>query len=135
VLDAVELSFRIIDKVTRNHGYLGRPNSSELADGAIQELNARFKEHSIGFQYVAGNVIRVDSELLHTEVVKPALTLLRRPGYAGAQAEFLKAHEHYRDGNTKEALSECLKAFESTMIDLRQARLEVRRKGHEQNFD
>jgi len=135
VLDAVELSFRIIDKVTRNHGYLGRPNSSELADGAIQELNARFKEHSISFQYVAGNVIRVDSELLHTEVVKPALTLLRRPGYAGAQAEFLKAHEHYRDGNTKEALSECLKAFESTMIDLRQARLEVRRKGHEQNFD
>src|SRR5205823_3877766 len=63
------------------------------------------------------------------------LTVHRRPGYAGAQAEFLKAHEHYRDGNTKEALSECLKAFKSTMIDLRQARLEVRRKGHEQNFD
>jgi hypothetical protein len=115
VIDAIELSFRVIDRVTRKSSYLGRYDSSERADEAIAELNTRFKEHGIGFQYVAGNVIRVDSELLHTEVVKPALTLLRRPGYAGAQAEFLKAHEHYRDGNTKEALSECLKAFESTM--------------------
>jgi hypothetical protein len=115
VLDAVELSFRLIDRLTRDYGYLGRSNSSKLADDAIEELNARFKEHRIGFQYVAGKVIRVDSQLLHTEAVKPALALLQRPGYKGAQAEFLKAHEHYRHGNTKEALSECLKAFESTM--------------------
>ena len=27
----------------------------------------------------------------------------------------MKAHEHYRHGNNKEALNECLKAFESTM--------------------
>jgi hypothetical protein len=52
---------------------------------------------------------------LHTEVVKPALALLRGAEYEGAQAEFLKAHEHYRRGNTTEALIECLKAFESTM--------------------
>ena len=32
-----------------------------------------------------------------------------------AQQEFLKAHEHYRHGNAKEALNECLKAFESLM--------------------
>jgi hypothetical protein len=115
VLDAVELSFRIIDRVTRDLDYLGRYNSSELADAAIEELNARFKEHRIGFQYVTGKVIRVDSELLHTEVVKPALALLQHPGYKGAQDEFLKAHERYRHGNTKEVLSECLKAFESTM--------------------
>jgi len=35
--------------------------------------------------------------------------------YAGANAEFLKAFEHYRHGNIKECLNECLKAFESTM--------------------
>jgi hypothetical protein len=27
----------------------------------------------------------------------------------------LSAHEHYRHGNTKECLTDCLKAFESTM--------------------
>ncbi len=115
VLDAVELSFRVVDRMTRNPNYLCRPNSSELADKAIEELNARFKEHGVGFQFVAGKVIRIDSELLHTEVVKPALALLQGAEYAGAQAEFLKAHEHYRHGNNKEALSECLKSFESTM--------------------
>jgi hypothetical protein len=115
VLDAVELSFRCINRLTRSYDYLYRKNASELADDAINELNARFMEHGLGFQFVDGEIIRVDSELLHTELVKPALALLRGAEYVGAQAEFFKAHEHYRHGNTKEALSECLKAFESTM--------------------
>jgi hypothetical protein len=53
--------------------------------------------------------------LLHAEVVKPALALLRTKEYVGAQEEFLKAYEHYRHGRTKEALAECLKALESVM--------------------
>ena len=47
--------------------------------------------------------------------MKPTLALLRAPEYAGAQAEFLKAHEHYRHGREKEALAECLKSLESVM--------------------
>ena len=62
-----------------------------------------------------GRIVRVDSDLLHTEAVKPALGLLRSPEYAGAQKEYLKAHEHYRHGRSKEALAECLKALESLM--------------------
>ncbi len=54
-------------------------------------------------------------DFIHTEIVKPALRLLGQKQYAGAQQEFLKAHEHYRKGNAKEALNECLKAFESVM--------------------
>jgi hypothetical protein len=115
VLDAVELSFRMIDKVTRNWSYLHRDRASEQADGAIEELNARFREHGVGYQFVESEIVRVDSELLHAEAVKPALALLRAPEYAGAQAEFLTAHEHYRHGRTKEALAECLKALESVM--------------------
>ena len=80
-----------------------------------EELNDRFKEHGVGYQFANGKIIRTDSELIHSEVVKPALMLLNQKHYAGAQAEFLKAHEHYRKGNAKEALSECLKAFESVM--------------------
>ena len=86
-----------------------------MADNAINELNIRFKEHGIGYQFTNGNIIRTDSELIHSEIVKPALKLLDQPHLAGAQEEFLKAHEHYRKGNAKEALSECLKAFESVM--------------------
>jgi len=115
VLDAVEISTRLIEHHTRTYEYLSRQNAAEIADAAVAEVNARFKEHGVGFQYTDGEIIRIDSELVHVEVVKPALALLRGRQFAGAQAEFLKAHEHYRHGNPKEALAECLKAFESVM--------------------
>lgn len=115
ILDAVELSFQIINTFTRKYEHLGRHDASERADAAIEELNSRFREHGVGYQYSNGHIIRVDSEFLHAEAVKPALSLLRAPGYAGAQAEFLSAHEHYRTGRSKEALTDCLKALESVM--------------------
>lgn len=102
-LDAVELSFQVIDEYSSN------------SDDAIEELNERFKEHGVGYQFTNGRIVRVDSEFIHAEIVKPALKLLGQSHYAGAQQEFLKAHEHYRKGNAKETLSECLKAFESVM--------------------
>lgn len=114
-LDAIELSFRVIDWFTRSWEYLRRNDASERADQAISELNNRLKEHGVGFQFVEGEIVRVDSELLHVEAVKPALRLLNEKDYQGAQQEFLSAYEHYRHGKNKEALNDCLKAFESTM--------------------
>lgn len=114
-LDIVELSFRYIDRLTREFDYLRKRNASDSVDAAISELNARFKEHGIGFQFVEGEIVRVDSELLHSETVKPALRLLNEKNYQGAQQEFLSAYEHYRHGKNKEALNDCLKSFESTM--------------------
>lgn len=115
VIDTIELSFKYIDGVTRDFNYRHKHECSEIADKAISELNYRFREHGIGYQYSDSEIIRVDSELIHSEVVKPALKLLQGKFLAGAQQEFLKAHEHYRKGNTKGALNESLKAFESTM--------------------
>ena len=114
-LDVIELSFKVIDQSTRGWSYLHRNSSSEIADKAISELNGRLKEHGIGFQFIDGEIIRVDSELIHSEAVKPALRLLNSKNYSGAQQEFLSAYEHYRHGKNKEALNDCLKAFESTM--------------------
>lgn len=115
VIDAIELSFHRIDRVTRSSRYLGRSTASQLADDAIEELNCRFKEHGVGLQFVDGQIVRVDSEYLHSEVIKPALRVLRQTHYVGAQQEFLSAHQHYRKGETKEVLNNCLKAFESVM--------------------
>ena len=108
-LDAIELSFRVIDNNRRPY------EASKLADDAIEELNNRFKEHGVGYYFTDGQIVRIDSEYIHAEIIKPGLMLLNKPYYGGAQEEFLKAHEHYRKGNAKEALNECLKAFESTM--------------------
>ncbi|XOB65765.1 STM4504/CBY_0614 family protein [Deferribacteres bacterium DY0037] len=114
-LDIVELSFSYIDRFTRKFAYLYRQNASERVNDAINELNHRFKEHGVGYQFVGSRIIRVDSELIHSEAVKPALMLLDEKQYHGAQQEFLSAYEHYRHGRHKEALNDCLKSFESTM--------------------
>ncbi len=116
VLDVIELSFKVIDRLTRNYEYLRSYDASKIADNAIDEVNNRFKEHGVGYQYVEGEIIRVDSELLHVETVKPALKLLNDKMYKGAQEEYLSAYKHYQSGKNKEALADCLKSFESTMM-------------------
>ncbi|KAA5846510.1 hypothetical protein F2A37_07695 [Pseudomonas chlororaphis] len=115
VLDVVELSFRVVDRVTRKWDYRRKSDADQQATNAINELNVRFKEHGVGFQFESGEIIRIDSEFLHSEVIKPALRLLEKADYVGPQEEFLRAHEHYRHGRAKEALNECLKSFESLM--------------------
>ena len=120
-LDAIELSFQVIDKNRSSN------KASKITDDAIEELNFRFKEAWwFGYQFTNKQIVRIDSEYIHAEIVKPSLKLLNQEQFSGAQQEFLNAHEHYRKGNAKEALNECLKAFESTMKrDLREKGLEL----------
>lgn len=113
VLDVIELSFQGIDLIVRDSSYEFK--RTQHADAAIEELNARFRENGVGFQYASGKMVRVDSQTIHSEVVKPALQLLSGKDYKGANQEFLSAHEHYRHARFKECLNDCLKAFESTM--------------------
>jgi hypothetical protein len=115
VLDAIELATRYADRITRTGEYLRHQGFDARVDHGIEELNQRFKENGVGFQYEEGELVRVDSDLLHAEAVKPALTLLRTKRYAGPREEFLRAYEHYRHERHEEALTEALKAFESTM--------------------
>jgi hypothetical protein len=114
-LDVIEVSFKVINTFVRKYEYQSNTNIGMKPDDALKELNGRFKEHAVGFQFESGELIRIDSQLLHESAVKPALALLREKMYEGANEEFLKAHEHYRHGRHKECLVEALKAFESTM--------------------
>ncbi|KAB8139641.1 hypothetical protein F8S13_27290 [Chloroflexia bacterium SDU3-3] len=114
LMDVIELTFAIVQNF-KGRDYMHRTNTHDIVEDAIYELNARFKENSVGYQLVEGRIVRVDSEFIHSEIVKPALRLLNSKRYLGAQEEFLKAHEHYRNGLSKEALNECLKSFESLM--------------------
>jgi hypothetical protein len=84
-------------------------------ENAIEELNARFRQAGFGYQFEAGQIVRVGSQLLHSEVVKPALVLLGDPRFAGVQEEFLSAHAHYRVGEHEDAILDANRAFESTM--------------------
>ena len=111
-IDVIELTFQYIDRYVReNARYFYAQKLTP--DQAIEDLNQRFLEHGVGYQYESGFIVRVDSHLIHAEVVRPALTMLSNPMYKGANAEFLSAHEHYRKRRYKECLNDCLKTFES----------------------
>jgi 5'(3')-deoxyribonucleotidase len=119
LLDLIEITFRCIDQDIRK--LLRDPRSSreleviKLPDDAISELNSRFFEHSIGYQYNSGQIICVNSGLIHAEIVVPALSLLSSQQFKGAEQEFQSAHKHYKKREYKEAILDAAKAFESVM--------------------
>lgn len=88
---------------------------SEKVEEAIRDLNFRMKQHNLGYEFVNGEIIRIDSKILHAEVIKPALFLLFEEGFESAEEEMRKAFEAKRKGNYTSAITECGKAFESTM--------------------
>lgn len=117
-LDVIEAVFNGINEHIRpypglsNYIYSG---SIQHPDDAISDLNQRFLEYAIGYQYIRGQIVRIDSQYIHSESVKPALTLLSLAGFEGSQDEFLRAHSHYREKRYKESINEALKAFESAL--------------------
>lgn len=115
-LDVVELCFKVISSfIADNQGYRYNTDRKIEPDEAVSELNERLKESGVGYQFESNELIRVDSDFLHAEAVKPTLTVLRGSGFKGANEEFLLAHEHYRHRRHKESLVDSLKALESTM--------------------
>jgi len=116
-LSVVELCARWVDRIMSEvESYkLQNIGATQGAKDALDELNYRFRDAGVGYQYESGEIIRVDSQFIHTEVVKTALTVLSDPRFRGAEEEFLEAHRHYRNGDAKEAITGANRAFESTM--------------------
>ena len=116
VIDVIEVMFYVASKDRR--GLVITPKIVlDSVSEAVNELNHRFQEHGIGYRYEpqVAKVVRVDSEFLHQEVVKPSLRLLQSSDFAGAEQEFHKAHTHYRDQEYEDTISESFKALESTL--------------------
>jgi hypothetical protein len=116
-LDFIDLAFRVVDKLIRAKP----PEVLEAVeclvgpDEAISQLNERFDQHHLGFQFTGGEVMRRDSQFVHAEITENAARLLTATGFEGPDQEFLNAHKSYLKGNTKEAIRETLNAFESTL--------------------
>ena len=116
VLDVIQLSFQLASVLdSRNERLRSISNVVKNLDEAVEELNVRFREHGIGYRFESGQVLRIDSEFLHQEAVKPALHLLKAAHFAGAEKEFHTAHKHYRHQRFQESINESLKALESTL--------------------
>ncbi len=130
VLDVIEVTFRTIYAISQMKAQMQqyeweaearRRGIKQEPEDAILELNFRFREAGLGYQFDQEHIFRVDSEYIHARVVKPALTLLSDPNFQGPHQEFLHAHELYRaakPGDHKaleDVIASALKALESTL--------------------
>lgn len=117
LLDFVKIAFQQLESLWDDDGgvHLARACVKITDESAIKELNDRFREHDLAYQFVGSQLVRVDSQYLHDTAVKPALGLLHDPAFKCASGEFVDAHEHYRHGRYEDAITNALKAFESTM--------------------
>ena len=117
VLDLIEFGFLYIHSFTRQLSVHERVKRGicETADEAIKELNERFKQAGVGYQFEDGCILRIDSELIHSEIIKPALRYLNEDGFEGPRDEFMSAHAHYRKSEMKDAVVDANNAFESTL--------------------
>ena len=114
-LNVVELCFQNFDKKLRKSLSHYKYSNEMHPDEAIKELNDRFKEDGFGYKYESGMIMKLTNEFSHNEIVKPVLGLLSNKSFKGANEEFLSAHLHFRKSQNKECITDCLKAFESTM--------------------
>ena len=113
-LNAIKLAFDFM----REYAHTQRiPNiaSSRKISLAVAELNTRFKQHGVGYEFGNNNFLRIDSQFVHGKIVRPALNLLTDPDYSRAQEEFMKAHGYHLEGDAMGALNECSKSLESVL--------------------
>lgn len=132
LLDFIDFVFYFFDKDGREidvpqgsynmfQGYIENDNTliidevNKGIDKAIEELNYRFRQHNLGYEFVNGEIIRIDNKVIHQEIIKPALKLLYEEGFEGAEEEYRKAFEYRRKGDNKNAILEAEKAFESVL--------------------
>jgi AbiJ N-terminal domain 4 len=117
-IDTIDLIFYLInqsiDSLTKTRNDENRTIVYQLKK-AIEEANYRFKQNNFGYEIIDGQLIRIDNQMVHQEVIKPAIQLLFDEGFDTASNEFLQAHEHYRKGEYSDAIVDAGRAFESTM--------------------
>ena len=82
---------------------------------SMEELNYRLKTHSLGYEVINKKLIVKTNTFAHAKMVKPVLVLLSNDKFRGAEEEYLRAFEFYKNNDNSSAILEAVKAFESVM--------------------
>jgi AbiJ N-terminal domain 4 len=113
-MDTIEVICRVvtnIEKMVSGSGYqiLVRP------EHAIINLNVCLSNNCIGYKFEGNMLIRIDNELLYSNITKNVIVLLSNPDYFNINTEYMPALRHYRVSDYEDCIVNCKKAFESTM--------------------
>ena len=116
-LDTVELCCKYIHLILAKKADYQRQQLGieQEPESAIEEVNYRFRDACLGYQFEEGEFLRVDSQFLHEEVVKPAIQILNAEQFSGPRSEFLEAHSCYRKGDYEQAIILASNSLESTL--------------------
>jgi hypothetical protein len=108
IVDGINMIF-----ASENVGYeLTHPIREEKTESGNYMIHSPHKVITI---IMYPKVLRKDSEVVHSDVIKPALQLIGDPKYKSANDEYLNALEDYRKGEYRDCLTKCCAAFESVM--------------------
>jgi hypothetical protein len=113
-MDIIEVVFRMIADIERLINGSGYPFFVK-PDQAIEQLNICLQKNCVGYKFTGNMLIRIDNELLYSNITKKTLLFLSNPEYFNINEEYLQAHRHYRNGDYEDCIVNCNKAFESTM--------------------
>ncbi len=114
-LSIIEISCIVMEHLIDNNHIRADRTESDAAAGALAEINSRFEQHAVGYQYENGCIIRKDSQYMHAEAIKPALALLTAVDFAKANEDFMTAHRHYRNREFKDAVTAANRSFETML--------------------
>lgn len=122
VLDALELLFQQIEhtlpaviRFETSNPYNNQFPERTPPSNIIDQLNERLKQRHFGYRYEEGQLIRLDSEFIHSEATRPALTLLNTSLFEKAHSLFLEAHHKLLKGELADSLVSANKSFEATL--------------------
>jgi len=116
LLSVLEVGLNMLSAVSQVKGRNLQIRGARISgEDAIAEINQRFKQHSLGYNFENGIIIREDSKIFHSEVVKPTLFLLQNVIYEKPNEEYMLAHRHYRDGLFKDCITAANRSFESML--------------------
>ena len=127
--DFIELSFKldVSWRALRNDiEMVEAVNEIFRVENAPFQLTAPVKIKEQQRHYMAGTVettrissypkiIRADDDVVHSEAVVPALSVLSAPHFEAANEEFRDALSEYRTGHYEDCLTKCGSAFESVL--------------------
>jgi uncharacterized protein YehS (DUF1456 family) len=83
-----------------------------------QAVNVILGQERVGWEVIEGEMVEIHSKELHTEVVEPALQLLHRPEFAGAEAAYRSALEETAQGNAADAITDAGTALQETLTTI-----------------
>ena len=81
----------------------------------VQETSGRYAGHTSTYTRAYPKVIMKESDVMHENAIAPALALLQKPYFRGANSEYLAALEDYRKGDIGDCLTKCGSSFESLL--------------------